>query len=49
MDHAQIPVKRFGGVDEKGGRAGGGKGGGNLAANDSGFAHTYDNNTSLDG
>ena len=37
-NHAQVAVRGFGGMDEKGGRAGGGEGGGDFVADVAGFA-----------
>jgi len=47
--HTQIAVERFGGVQKKGRRAGTGKGGGNLAANEARFAHPCDHNAAFTG
>ena len=47
--HTQIAVERFGGVEKKGRRAGTGKGGGNLAADEARFAHPRDDNATFTG
>ncbi len=47
--HAQVAMERFGGVKEKGGRAGAGEGGRNLAANQARFAHTGDDDAAFAG
>ena len=47
--HTQIAVERFCGVKKKRRRAGTGKGGGNLAANEARFAHPRDDNAAFTG
>jgi hypothetical protein len=45
--HTQVTVERFGGMQEERRRTGAGKGGGNLAANQTGLAHTRDDDTAF--
>src|SRR5581483_9867874 len=46
-DHAEVAVRRFAGMHEKGRRAGGGERGGNLAADVAGLAHADDHDAAL--
>ena len=48
-DHPQIPVAGFGGMDEEGGRTGGGEGGDDFTGDVPGLAHAGADDPSLGG